>query len=89
MASPAQLKLDLKDRDGKPVQGAKVSIDAQWPGDPKFDFKVVFNEVAPGNYVGDMKFSRAGNWDLLISAQQETQEFEMEQKIFVAIPKQP
>jgi len=88
-ASPAQLKLELKDRDGKPVQGAKVAIDAQWPGDPTFDFKCAFNEVAPGNYVGDMKFSRAGNWDMLINAQREGQEFAMEQKVFVAIPKQP
>jgi hypothetical protein len=40
-------------------------------------------------YAGDMKFSRAGNWDLLISAQLEGQQFAMEQKVFVEISKQP
>lgn len=88
LASPAQLKLELHDRQGNPVQGGQVVIDAQWPGNPAFDFKTTFYEVAPGQYQGDMKFSRAGNWDLLIKAENKGSEFDMEQKVFVAIPKQ-
>jgi nitrogen fixation protein FixH len=89
LASPAQFKLELKDREGKPVHGGQVTIEAQWPGDPTFDFKGILNEIEPGMYAGDMKFSRAGNWDLLISAQLEGQQFAMEQKVFVEISKQP
>jgi nitrogen fixation protein FixH len=89
LASPALFKLELKDREGKPVHGGQVSIEAQWPGDPTFDFKGTLNEIEPGMYAGDMKFSRAGNWDLLISAQLEGQQFAMEQKVFVEISKQP
>ncbi len=89
LASPAQFKLELKDREGKAIHGAQVVIDAQWPGNPAFDFKGTLHEVEPGNYAGDMKFTRAGNWDMLISAQLEGQQFEMEQKVFVEIPKQP
>lgn len=87
LASPADLKLALNDRDGKPVQGGKVEITAQWPGDPTFDFKGALYEGAPGQYEGSMKFPRAGNWDLLIKAQLEDRQFDMEQKVFVAIPK--
>lgn len=87
LASPAELKFELKDRDGKPIQGVQVEINAQWPGDPTFDFKGTLYESAPGHYEGSMKFPRAGNWDLLIRAQHEDQQFDMEQKVFVAIPK--
>lgn len=88
LASPAELKLGLNDRNGQPVQGLKVEINAQWPGDPAFDFKGVLYEATPGHYEGSMKFPRAGNWDLLIRAQLEDRQFDMEQKVFVAIPKQ-
>jgi len=87
MASPANMELLLKDHDGNPVRSGLVIIDAQWPGDPKFDFKSELHEASPGKYKGDMKFPRAGNWDLLIKVESDKRLFEMEQKVFVAISK--
>lgn len=87
LASPAVLKFELNDKTGQPIQGGKVEINAQWPGDPTFDFKETLHEVAPGNYEGSMKFARAGNWDLLIRAEQSGRQFDTEQKVFVAVPK--
>ncbi len=87
LASPANLKLQLNDREGKPVQGGIVHIKAQWPGDPNFDFKAELHETASGFYEGDVLFPRAGNWDLLIRAELDGRPFDMEQKVFVAIPK--
>jgi len=80
-------KFSLNDKDGKPVQGGKVDIKAQWPGDPTYDFAGSLKEVSAGNYEGKLTFSRAGNWDLLISAERDGREFDTEQKIFVAFPK--
>ncbi len=88
-ASPALMRIELRSKEGLPIAGAKVLIAAQWPGDPNFDFNTAFNEISAGNYAADVKFSRAGNWDMLISAQRENLQFSMEQKVFVAIPKQP
>jgi nitrogen fixation protein FixH len=87
VANPAQLQFELNDRDGKPIQGGQVVIDALWPGDPKFDTSVTLHETAAGQYAGSLNFPRAGNWDLLIKASQDGRIFEMEQKVFVAIPK--
>ena len=87
MASPAVLNFELNDRDGHPVQGGQVEINAQWPGDPTFDFKGFLQEAAPGHYQGSIKFPRAGNWDLLIRVEQDGRQFDMEQKVFVSIPK--
>lgn len=89
MASPADLKFALHDDKGMPVKGAVVEIKAQWPGDPTFDFKDSLHETTPGNYEGNLKFPRAGNWDLIIRAERDGSQFDTEQKVFVAIPKQP
>lgn len=89
LASPAELILELANREGKPIQGGQVFINAQWPEDPKFDTQCELFEKAPGRYVGQLKFPRAGNWDLIIKATHESRQFEMEQKVFVEISKQP
>ena len=88
LASPAELQFDLSDKDGKPIQGGKVVINTQWPGNPDFDFNLQLNETAAGHYVGNLNFSRPGNWDMLIKAEYDGREFEMEQKVFVSIPAQ-
>jgi cell division protein FtsL len=86
-ANPATIKLDIKDRDGNPVKDAQVSIVAQWPGDPKFDFPTELKEQGAAGYQGEMKFSRAGNWDLIFKVKRNGSEFEMEQKVFAAFAK--
>lgn len=87
MASPADFKLELHGRDGAPIQGGKIEIQAQWPGDPSFDFQGQLHEAAPGQYQGRLKFPRAGNWDLLIKVERDGSQFDTEQKVFVAISK--
>lgn len=89
LATPATFKLDVADRDNQPIGGAVVKIDVQWPGNPQFDFKAELHESSVGHYEGPVKFTRPGNWDLLINVSQNGQEFDMEQKVFVEIPKQP
>ncbi len=85
--SPAEMQLVMNDRDGRPVPGLSVVINAQWPGDPTYDFKGELHEVSSGHYTGSLKFPRSGNWDLIISAQLDGRIFETEQKVFVAVPK--
>ncbi len=85
--NPVQFKFELNDRDGKPLPGGKVTINAQWPGGPSHDFIGTLYETGSGQYEGSMNFPRAGNWDLLIKAQHNDSQFSMEQKVFVAISK--
>ncbi len=87
IASPAVFQFDLADRDGKPLQGANVEINAQWPSSPAYDFNAVLQESSPGHYVGALEFPRAGNWDLAIKAERNNSLFDMEQKVFVAVAK--
>jgi cell division protein FtsL len=87
--SPAELQLELKDRDGKEITGAQVVVEAQSPGDPTSDFKTAMNATSSGHYQGSLKFPRAGNWDLLIRAEVDDRQFDMEQRVFASISKQP
>ncbi|MDP1594963.1 MAG: FixH family protein [Gallionella sp.] len=87
IANPVDFKFDLKDREGQPISDGKVDIEAQWPGDPSFDFKGSLHTVAAGRYEGSMNFPRAGNWDILIRAEHDGRHFDMEEKLFVSIPK--
>ncbi len=86
LSSPTHFELELTDRDGQPVRDGQVAIDAQWPGNPQWDFKGALYEKEPGLYAGDLKFSRAGNWDLLITVMQQGSRYDMEQKVFVESP---
>ena len=86
IANPAELQFDLKDKDGKAVSGAQVKVLAQWPVGQASDFSATLQEAHPGHYVGNLAFPRAGNWDLVIKAQHDGSLFELEQKVFVAVP---
>lgn len=87
LGSAVQLQFELHDKEGQPVRGGKVGVKAQWPGDPAFDFAGEMLETAPGHYEGSLKFPRAGNWDLLITADRDGSQFDTEQKVFVAMSK--
>ena len=86
-ANPAEIQLEFKDQKGLAITGATITVDAQSPGDQSFDFKTTFNATSEGHYQGSLKFPRAGNWDLLIRAELDGRQFDMEQRVFVAIPK--
>lgn len=87
-SNPAEMQLDFKDQKGLPISGATVIVEAQAPGDQANDFKTQFNPGTEGHYQGSLKFPKAGNWDLLIRAELDGRQFDMEQRVFVAIPKQ-
>lgn len=86
-ATPAEFQLDLNDKDGKQVRNAQVQVEAQSPGDATTDFKVTLHETGSGLYQGELSFPKAGNWDLLFHAELDGRQFDMEQRVFVAIPK--
>jgi hypothetical protein len=87
LGQQVDFKFSLKDKEGQAVQGGRVDIKAQWPGDPTYDFASSLKEVSAGNYEGRMNFSRSGNWDLLIRAERDGRQFDTEQKVFVGFSK--
>lgn len=85
IGSPATFEFDLKDKSGKPLSGAQVMLNAQWPGGSANDFSGALQETSAGRYQGKLTFPRVGNWDLVIRAQHNGSLFNLEQKVFVAV----
>ena len=86
-ANPSVMNLEIKDRNGQYITGGEVTINAEWPGDPNFDFPTTLKEQSAGIYQGEIKFPRPGNWDLVFKVKRNGSEFEMEQKVFAAFAK--
>lgn len=83
LESPSSLQIDLGDAEGKPVQGEKVTITAQWPSDSSQDFTSTMFETASGHYEGTLQFPRQGNWDLKVMANHNQASYAVEQRVFV------
>jgi len=56
--------LDLTDRDGVPLQGAKITAVAERPLGAPFTTTLKFDEGPAGHYVSDSKLVLPGQWDL-------------------------
>ena len=87
LGNPAAMQLAIKDHDGNAVVNGQVTVNAQWPGDPTFDFSTTLADKMAGAYQGELKFPRAGNWDLVISVKRGKNEFELEQKVYAIFSK--
>ena len=62
----ATFTVNLLDRTAKPVTGAQVKLEADMshPGMAPVFAKAA--ETAPGNYIGHLQFSMAGDWVILV-----------------------
>ncbi len=61
---PEVFRFSVVDTRGLPIQSAKVNVTAYRPSDAKADFVTLFEEIAPGLYQADIKFSLPGIWDV-------------------------
>ena len=64
----AALRIDLKERNGAPLTGAKLEGTLRWPADAHRDRPLVFREQEGGEYVAVVDGLAEGNWDLRATA---------------------
>lgn len=79
-----QLMIDMHDREGLPLEGVAMKIQAQWPSGSSRDFEVSVREVGKGQYEALPVFPRPGNWILRVEATHGQDGIQLEQKVFVA-----
>ncbi|MFP5111649.1 FixH family protein [Bacillaceae bacterium C204] len=63
-STPIQIK--ILDREGKPVIGAKVSVDLDMQGMSHADISMKMQETGNGVYVGQAKFEMEGDYSAAI-----------------------
>ncbi|MCM3116510.1 FixH family protein [Neobacillus sp. MER 74] len=64
-ATPIQMK--ILDREGKPVEGAKVSVDLDMQGMSHGDISMKMEETGKGMYVGQADFEMEGDYTAAIT----------------------
>jgi nitrogen fixation protein FixH len=67
--------LQIVDREGHPVTGARVEIDAFAVARSSSVVHAVLPEIAPGSYLGALPVSRPGLWELTFRAARENDRF--------------
>ncbi len=63
-SSGVALVIDLRQRDGSPLDGARVEGALRWPADAHRDHALTFQEEAPARYVAALGALGEGDWDL-------------------------
>ena len=74
--------MTLTDRDGHPIEGARVAAIAQRPLGSDDAISVVFGADAPGRYTA-APLTAPGQWDLLFSASIGDRHFHATRRIVV------
>jgi len=76
-------RFTVVDREGQPLKGAKVVLNAFRPSDANADFSEVLTETAPGRYEGAVTFPMKGIWDLLVHVERDSKGFDIPRRISV------
>lgn len=68
---PARFRIEVTDREGQPIEGAKVQGEFLRPSDHERDQVFVMQPTeAPGRYEVELVLDQPGRWDLVLTVQQ-------------------
>lgn len=62
------LAIELRQRNGAPLTGARLDGALRWPADSHRDRALDFHEPSPGRYVANLAGLAEGDWDLRAAA---------------------
>lgn len=71
-ADGVQLAVDLRDRQGAPIENANINATLRWPPSQSGDRVVTFEPQGGGRYVARIGALDAGRWDLRARAQDQS-----------------
>ncbi len=66
---PTLFKVQVRDRSGKPISGAIVTVNLAMPTMDMGRNAVVMNAREPGQYGGTGRFTMAGSWGMTVTAE--------------------
>jgi nitrogen fixation protein FixH len=61
------ITIELRSRDGAPLEGARVEAMAQRPLGTDPGVQLAFRAIEPGRYVAQTSLNQPGQWDLLLA----------------------
>ncbi len=81
---PGDFQVEVRDREGRPVYGARVHGTFMWPADKRRDVDFTLEPVGPGLYRGVITLPRPGRWELLLLIEKDDAVHEIKARTRVA-----
>jgi nitrogen fixation protein FixH len=78
-----QLDLALFDRDGRPLAGARATVDLVRPAEKRPPLSIDMAVVGPGQFAGTADLPARGNWDIDIVIERDGQRFAQTRRMFL------
>jgi nitrogen fixation protein FixH len=66
VGSPTAFRIEVSDRDGRPLSGAEVVAHFYRPSDRREDLTVTLPEIEPGRYEEPLTLQLPGMWEVLV-----------------------
>jgi nitrogen fixation protein FixH len=85
IAKPTLFGFRVKNNVGKPIDPDAVIFYAYRPADKSKDFSVPMRRVATGHYTAEVSFPLLGVWDILVSAKNGQDEYNMPHRISAGV----
>lgn len=78
-----QLDLALFDRDGRPLAGARATVELVRPAEKRPPLSIDMAVVGPGQLAGTAELPARGNWDIDIVIERDGQRFAQTRRMFL------
>jgi len=85
IGKPTLYGFRLKNKVGKPIDADAVIFYVYRPADERQDFQVPMKRVALGHYTAEVSFPLLGVWDILISAKNGEDEYNLAHRISAGV----
>ncbi|MCW8944321.1 MAG: FixH family protein [Sedimenticola sp.] len=85
VAVPTRYSIKITDKAGYPVSPDSVTFYAYRPANAKLDFSVPMQTVDSGVFEAEVSFPNLGVWDILISAKQGEDEYNLPHRISAGV----
>ena len=82
-ARRGRIELDLRGRDGEPLQAAKVDALLVRPTEEGHDLALDLSESGSGRYVGLVELPLAGQWEVRLAASAEGKAYRLSPRIYL------
>jgi nitrogen fixation protein FixH len=86
VAGAAPLAFRLSDREGRPLEGATVEVEASRPDTSRGEVRAAARAVGPGRYAADLALPSPGAWDVRFDVQRGTDRVRLERRLVAAAP---
>lgn len=78
-----QLDLALFDREGRPLAGARATVELVRPAEKRPPLSIAMAVVGPGQLAGTVDLPARGNWDIDIVIERDGQRFAQTRRMFL------